>query len=432
METFFTRYRNVSILVAVLFAQMIGLAAQVRRPVEGRSVRLIRVWAVAVISPFEKAVVGVEDFVGGFWHNYVWLHGVRKQNAELREQIESMRLQEIRLSQDAAQARRLQALLAFKEQFISKTVAAQVIGTSGSEQSRTIYIDKGSDDGIRPDMAVVTPEGIVGKILKTFPGSSQVLMITDLSSGVGAILNKSRLQGILKGTPSGEIVLHYVMSDEKVEPGEPVLTSGAERIFPKGMPIGTVAQVSTGADLFLNIRVKPAAPISKLEEVLVITKIDEKAPLPGDVAAAPVRASDILAERLPSLPPPKPDAKSGTTGVNTAPPTPKPVAAGAAGQSGAATSGTKQPADAQKAPVKKPAPKPASETPSGEQSSQPATAAPDQQSPPTSPKPAGPPASTTPPQASTTPPREASLRELSSAHHRPAHVASNGGKEVVR
>src|SRR5260370_3958594 len=169
METFLSRYRNVSILVAVLFAQMIGLAAQVRRPVEGRSVRLIRVWAVAVISPFEKAVVGVEDFVGGFWHNYVWLHGVRKQNAELREQIEGMRLQEIRLSQDAAQARRLQSLLAFKEQFISRTVEAQFICTAGYEQSRTIYIDKGSDDGIKPDMAVITPDGNVGKVPKTLP-----------------------------------------------------------------------------------------------------------------------------------------------------------------------------------------------------------------------------------------------------------------------
>jgi rod shape-determining protein MreC len=433
METFFTRYRNVSILVVVLFAQMIGLAAQVRRPVEGRSVRLVRVWAVAVISPFEKAVVGVEDFVGGFWHNYMWLRGVRRQNAELREQIESMRLQEIRLSQDAAQARRLQSLLAFKEQFISKTVAAQVIGTSGSEQSRTIYIDKGSDDGIKPDMAVITPDGIVGKVLKTFPGlsprTSQVLLITDLSSGVGAILNKSRLQGILKGTASGEIVLHYVMSDERVESGEPVLTSGAERIFPKGMPIGTVAQVSTGTDLFLNIRVKPAAPLGKLEEVLVITKIEEKAPQPGDVAAAPVRASDILAERLPSLPPPKPaDAKAaGATASTAVPP-------------GGTTNSAKKSADTRPSAAKKSTPKPASEAPVKKAqgttaTEQPAAAPPSQQSSPPATKPAEPPAGVTPPPDVAS--RKVSLSETSShetylSRDRAAHVATNHGKEVVR
>ncbi len=306
METLFSRYRNITILVAVLFAQVLTLAVQVRRPPEageGKPVRLIRVWAVTLVTPLEKGVVGANNFFGGLWHNYFWLRGVRKENAELREQMERMRLEEIRLVQDAAQGRRLQLLLSFKEQFVSQTVAAQVIGTGGSELSRTVYIDKGRDDGLKSDMAVIAPEGIVGKIIKVYSGSSLVLLINDASSGAGAILSRSRLQAILNGTPSGELQLHNVMADEKIEVGDAVITSGGDRVFPKGLPIGTVTQVSQGPDFFLNIHVKPAAQIARLEEVLVITKIIEKPVDPNTVPSGPIRAADILAERLPTLAP---------------------------------------------------------------------------------------------------------------------------------
>lgn len=303
METILSRYRNVTILVAVLFAQVLTLAVQVKRPSDRGPVRLLRVWTVAAITPVEKGVVYSSGFFGRLWHDYFWLRGVRQENAELRQQMEQMRLEQIRLAEDAAQARRLQALLAFKEQFIAQTVGAQVIGSGGSELSRTVYIDKDASDGLRPDMAVIAPEGVVGKIIKVFPGSSQVLLITDPASGVGAILSKSRLQGILKGTAAGEIVLQYVMADEKVEPGDLVLTSGGDRVFPKGLPIGTVTQVRPGADLFLNIRVRPAAPMARLEEVLVITRMEARPVEAGEVASGPRRAADILAERLPTLAP---------------------------------------------------------------------------------------------------------------------------------
>ena len=197
-------------------------------------------------------------------------------------------------------ARRVQALLGFKEQYVDTTIAAQVIGTSGSEQSRVLYIDKGANDGIKTDMAVITPGGIVGKIVQVADNWSQVLPINDQFSGVGAALKDSRLQGILKGTPSGATTLQYIMSDEKVTPGEEVITSGGDRIFPKGLPVGKVATVEPGKDLFLNIRVIPAARLDQIEEVLVVTKITEKMPDSKDLG--PLRASDILAERLPTVP----------------------------------------------------------------------------------------------------------------------------------
>src|ERR1700722_8728859 len=125
-------------------------------------------------------------------------------------------------------------------------------------------------------MAVLTRDGVVGKVLHVYRSTSLVLLIDDQTSGVGTILEKSRLQGILRGTSPGAVVLEKIMSDENVPVGEQVLTSGGDGIFPKGLTVGTVTQVSTGSELFLNIRVRPAADLSRLEEVLVVTKVDEK------------------------------------------------------------------------------------------------------------------------------------------------------------
>ena len=300
MESVLGRYRNLIVLVGVLFAQILGLAIQVKRTSDNEPTRLIRIWAVGSVSPFEKVLAWAQTSTGNLWHNYFYLRGVRAENRCLKAQIERMSLEQVRMSQDADQARRLQALLAFKEQFISQTVAAQVIGSSGSEQSRSVFIDQGEKNGIKTDMAVITADGVVGKVLRVYRSTSEVLLINDQTSGVGALLEKTRLQGILRGTPSGEVVLEKVMSDETVPAGEQVLTSGGDGIFPKGLLVGAVTKVSPGSELFLNIHVRPAADLSKLEEVLVVTKIDERQAEPDQTNAA--RAVDILAERLPGVP----------------------------------------------------------------------------------------------------------------------------------
>ena len=301
MESVLGRYRNLTILVGVLFLQVLGLAVQVKRSGDSpEHTRLIRIWAVDTITPFERVLVWTQNSTTNLWHNYFFLRGVRAENRQLKQQIEQMRLEQVRLSEDAGQAHRLQQLLDFREQFVAKTVPAQVIGSGGSDLSRIVYIDKGGNDGIKRDFAVITANGIVGKVLEVFPSVSQVLLINDQTSGVGAMLEKSRLQGVLKGTPDGEVVLQRVMSDEKVAPGDVVLSSGGDRIFPKGLPVGTVSKVSPGHEMFLNIQVKPAADLSRLEEVLVVTqKQDEDAVVEGGTR---LRAADILAQRLPSVP----------------------------------------------------------------------------------------------------------------------------------
>ena len=332
MDNLMGRYRNVSFLAAAIFLQILGLAVQVKTPTENKPTRLIRVWAVSTITPLEKGLIRLQSGAADLWHNYFYLRGVRQENRELRDEIEQLQLEQVRLKQDADQAHRLQKLLGFKEQFIAKTLPAQVIGSSGSEQSRMVYIDKGTHDGVQLGMAVISATGVIGKVINVFRSTSWVLLINDQQSGVGTILEQSRLQGVLKGKSSGELVIDKIMADEEVKPGDRVLTSGGDQIFPKGLIIGTVDRISRGPE-FLQISVKPSAALNRLEEVLVIVTKEEREPVS---TAASGRASDILAERLPSVPdkpvsPNLPGVRSAAPGV--VPPHAvgiRPVAAGGA------------------------------------------------------------------------------------------------------
>jgi len=321
MENLISRYRNVTILAALLFGQVLGLAMQVKRTGQDEPTRLIRIWAVDAVTPLERGIVFLQTGTSNIWHSYFYLRGVRQENRDLKQKIQQMEIERARLSEDAEQAHRLQVLLNFKEQFIAQTLAAQVIGSSGSEQSRSVYIDKGRNDGVQADMAVMTADGVVGKVLHVQKHVASVLLINDQTSGVGAMLEKSRVQGVLRGTPGGEVTLEKVMSDEAVQPGEKILTSGGDQIFPKGLPVGTVSKVSPGPELFLNIRVKPMADLNRLEEVLVITQQEQREPAVAE--GGRMRAADILAERLPSVPdkPPSVPTNKPPSAVN---PTPHP------------------------------------------------------------------------------------------------------------
>lgn len=304
MDNFFTRFRAEVVLAAVLFVQVIALATQVRTPSPaGESAPLIRVWAVALISPFQKAAVNTGGYFRGLWHEYVDLRGVRHENEALRDQLDQMRIAQTRMEQDAAQGRRLQSLLEFKEQFIAHTLAAQVIGTSGTDLARVIYVDRGQQDGVQPGMAVITPDGVVGKVLRADKGVSQILLITDPTSGAGVLLERQRLNGILRGSGGAYPEVLNVMGDEKIEVGDRVITTGGDRVFPKGLPVGTVASVALDKerDPFLAIKVKPAVNLAKLEEVLIVTQLPERLPEPVDATSGPVRAADMLAQRLPSV-----------------------------------------------------------------------------------------------------------------------------------
>src|ERR1035438_393239 len=173
MDSFFTRYRNLLVLLVVLLAQIIGLAVQVRRTDSGRNtldprdaagVRLIRLWADTMVTPPEKIFHASKLGSMSLWQNYIDLRHIREQNQDLQKTIDRLRLEQASLLEDAREGERLQALLDFQQRYIYKTVAAQAIGSSGNDSSRVFYIDKGWKDGVVSDMAVITPDGIVGKV----------------------------------------------------------------------------------------------------------------------------------------------------------------------------------------------------------------------------------------------------------------------------
>src|SRR5258708_13014548 len=207
MESVLGRYRNLVILVGVLFLQILGLAMQVKRGADAEHTRLIRIWAVDTITPLERILVRTQNSANNIWRSYFFPRGVRAENRQLKEQIEQMRLEQVRLSDDAAQAHRLQSLLAFKEQMVMKTLPAQVIGSSGSDLSRSIYIDKGSNQGVGADMPVITANGIVGKVLRVYPSTSLFLITNVQSSGALRPLEKARPPRLLPGTTLRRLLL---------------------------------------------------------------------------------------------------------------------------------------------------------------------------------------------------------------------------------
>lgn len=307
MESFFSRYRNALVLITVLVAQVIGLAVQVRRPdpnaPDKGGVRVIRSWVVGIVTPPEMLLHATGRGIRGAWMNYIDLIHVRKQDKELKEELDRVRLEEDSLAEDARQGQRLQALLGFREKYVYRTIAAQVIGTSGTEQSQVLLIDKGSQDGIKPDMPVITPDGIVGKTRDVFRHTSQVLEISDVTSGAGVILEKTRIRGVLRGDTWGQPEIVNVSPDERIQRGEAVLTSGGDAIYPRGLAVGTVERVIPQPEgTLVNVRVRPAANLSRLEEVLVISSTGAEMPseMQQDLSDAEQKASDVLAEKLPS------------------------------------------------------------------------------------------------------------------------------------
>jgi rod shape-determining protein MreC len=262
-----SRQRPVVLLVAVVLAQVLLLAFQIKRE---RDVRLIRVWSVELLTPLQSLGTNVISGIGGLWSGYIGLRHAHAENQQLRAELARLELRNHQLEGDAAEATRLSRLLGFRQENPNAPmVAAEVIGASADSSSHTVFIDRGEREGLRRNTAVITPDGVIGKIYEVTPHVAQVLLITDKESGVGALLAGSRAQGVIKGTGDPLLRMDYVTSDEKVYVGDQVLTSGEDRIFPKDVPIGTVASVKSGYP-FQTIFVQPAAHLDRLEEVLVL------------------------------------------------------------------------------------------------------------------------------------------------------------------
>jgi rod shape-determining protein MreC len=290
-----SRHKPLALLAVVLAAQILFLAVQIRRD---RQVRLIRVWTVELISPFQRAaswtVLGAEHGWGG----YIGLRQTQRENEAMRAELDRLKVRNAELEGKAKEADRLAALLNFRAGHQeAPMLPAAVIGGSPDAASQVVYINRGSRDGIRRDMGVITPDGVVGKILAVYPDTSQVLLLSDKESGVGALLADTRTQGPVKGTGEPLLSLEYISVDDKVAAGEAVLTSGQDRIFPKDLPVGTVVDaIPDHKSPFMKIRVRPAARLDRLEEVLVLqTRQDMNIKKEGETAAGSSAAGETPA-----------------------------------------------------------------------------------------------------------------------------------------
>ena len=283
-----SRHKSLTLLAGVMVMQILLLAIQIKR--EGQ-VRLIRVWAVELVSPLQRitswAIYGLE----GSWGGYIGLRHARQENVALRAELDQLKVHTAELEGRALEADRLAGLLNFRKAHVDvPMLASEVIGGSPDSGSMLVYISRGSRDGIRRDMGVITPDGVVGKIIAVFPDTAQVLLMADKDSGVGALLADTRTQGPVKGTGEPQLSLEYISNDEKVSVGEAVLTSGQDRIFPKDLPVGTVVEATPDRKTpFMKIRVKPSAHLDRLEEVLVLlTRNDLEMKRESEAAQQPV------------------------------------------------------------------------------------------------------------------------------------------------
>lgn len=276
-----TRFRSLMLLVVVLFAQLLVMAYQLRR---NQDVPLVRGAVVYVVAPLQRTLAVTVRSFQNVWEGYLYLWGTQRQNQALSTAIDQLKLENQRLRAQAEQGRRLQVLFDLRQQLPLPTVAAQVLSAGSSETARIVMIDKGADDGLKTDLPVLVPDGVVGKILHVFPNTAQVLLITDPYSGVASLLGDSRVHGVLKGQNKSECSMAYVPNGEDVQAGQIVYTSGEDQIFPKGLPVGVVLDARPGPE-FQQIAVRPLAQLNRLEEVLVILQSG------GDIGSFPMAST---------------------------------------------------------------------------------------------------------------------------------------------
>jgi rod shape-determining protein MreC len=278
-----SRHRSLFLLGGVVLLQVLLLAVQIKRDSQGR---LIRVWTVGAVSPFERAGAHGISHIRDTWNHYFALQNTWRENEELKRENGTLKLQITQLQSKAGEADRLAALLKFRQTNVDvPMVSARVIGGSADSASQTIYLDRGERDGIRRNMGVITPDGVVGKVIESYKDTAQVLLLTDKDSGVGAMLMDSRVQKPVGGTGEPLLVMKYISNeDNSVNPGDRIVTSGMDQIFPRDLPVGTIADIKAG-NTFKQIRVRPAANLERLEEVFVLLTMKSLEMIKKDSAA---------------------------------------------------------------------------------------------------------------------------------------------------
>ena len=322
MEIILHRYRNMTVLLVAILAQLALLAYQVKSNGE---VRLIRVWAVSAVTPLARLIEAGRSGSVHFFRDYFVLLDVRDDNRKLKTDLDRVKMENQYLRTELSTADRVRSLALFQQQSPSKTIAAHVIGNTTGVGAKVVIIDRGTGSGIQKGMAVITPDGIVGKVTGVYPTASYVLLVTDPSFAAGVISQKNRVHGTLKGQGYAGTTVDYVQNEQKVEPGEWFYTSGDDRIFPKGLPVGEVT-VARAGKAYQQIYLNPSGLQNGLEEVLIVIE-GVHAPIPENPpgfqpvhlqdAPPPDPSETLLAPA--ALAPATPNAGATTAGTATAP-----------------------------------------------------------------------------------------------------------------
>jgi len=281
MDFFLSRYRNITVLLVVIVAQLLLIAYQVK---SNKDIPLMRVWAVTAVTPVEQALEVVRSHTWGFVEDYFVLLGVKGENDKLKHENGQLKLENQYLKSELNTADRAQALSVFQAHSQSKTVAARVIGNGTGANSKVVFVDRGSASGVESGMAVVTPDGIVGKVVDAYPTAALIMLITDPTFAAGVVSQKNHVRGTLKGQGHSECLVDYVQNEERVDPSEMFFTSGDDRIFPRGFPVGQVSAVRNGKT-FKEIYITPSGMQGGPEEVLIVLQgVHEEIP-EGEIAS---------------------------------------------------------------------------------------------------------------------------------------------------
>ena len=257
------------ILAALLLSQVVLMSTNARHPDSEQSV--LRIWLVTGFAPVVRVADAILSSVKGTGASYVDVRHAREENLELREKVDQLTAERNNALERAAELDRLRTQLALPPRPQYRELAANVISRNASLWFRRLTIDRGTLDGVKRDMPVATAGGIVGRVISVGPNFAMVQVITDKHAGVGAMLQASRAMGEIRGLDNDRCELKSISTSEKVEVGESVVTTGLDRIYPKGLLVGTVESIEADPNApWHKIVVKPAAPVDRIEHVLVL------------------------------------------------------------------------------------------------------------------------------------------------------------------
>lgn len=268
--TSFIRRHQITIVALALVLLSLHLALTDRRETSrGIVVKEVLSWAV---SPLQHALIATRDAVTGVFEDYLALVSVKRENESLKNTLSEMESENNRLKEEAKLNERLRGLLEYKEKAPFETIVASVLAIDIDKWTRTAVINKGEEDGVVKDMAVITPLGVVGRVTQVNAGTSRVLLNTDLRSDIDVIVQRTRVTGVAEGNGTDGVILKYVRELDDVQAGDELVTSGFSGIFPKGLQVGEVRKIEKGRDnFFKHIEVAPRVDVNKLEDVLVVT-----------------------------------------------------------------------------------------------------------------------------------------------------------------